>query len=108
VVEGGEPLLVRFEGARGSLVVPAGGAELRCHALVYVLRVDGVGPITVELAAREGGAWVPAAAYEMPGAGTYLGLVALEKKPRTITAVRVALEGTSTAAIYDLALLTFG
>ena len=34
--------------------------------------------------------------------------VALEKKPRTIEAVRVSLEGTTEVAVYDLALLTFG
>ncbi len=45
---------------------------------------------------------------EMPGAGTYLGLVALDKKPRTIDAVRVSLDGATEVAIYDLALLTFG
>jgi len=69
--------------------------------------VDGI-PITVELAAREGGEWRPSAAYGMPGPGTYLGFVALEKKPRTIDAVRLSLDGSSEVAVYDLALLTFG
>jgi hypothetical protein len=44
----------------------------------------------------------------MPGPGTYLGLLALEKWPRTIDAVRVALAGARRVAVYDLALLTFG
>jgi hypothetical protein len=35
-------------------------------------------------------------------------LVALEKKPRTIDSVRITLDGASTVAVYDLALLTFG
>jgi hypothetical protein len=106
----GEVPRVRFGGSGGALVVPAGGVELRCHALLYTLRVDGGSgrPVTVELAAREAGEWRPAATYEMPGPGTYLGLVALEKKPRTIDAVRVDLEGTGEVAVYDLALLTFG
>ncbi len=102
--------LVRFHAAAGSLVVPAGGPQLRCHALAYVLRVERAGtvPIAVGLAAREGGEWRGAASYEMPGPGTYVGLVALEKKPRTIDSVRLTLEGASEVAIYDLALLTFG
>lgn len=109
-LEGGEVPMARFDGARGALVIPAGGAPLRCHALVYVLRLDGLeaGPVTFELAAREAGEWVPSASYGVPGPGTYLGLVALEKKPRTIEAVRIGLEGARTARLYDLALLTFG
>ena len=78
------------------------------HALAYVLRVEGSGPVSATLAAREAGHWVRSATWEMPGAGTYLGLVALEKKPRTIDAVRVSLDGTPSVEIYDLALLTFG
>jgi hypothetical protein len=83
---------------------------LRCHALAYVLRVDGgsAGPVAVELSVRESGEWRPSAAYAMPGPGTYLGLVALEKKPRTIESVRIAFEGPGEVMIYDLALLTFG
>jgi hypothetical protein len=109
-VEVGEVPLVRFEAARGSLVIPAGGAPLRCHALVSVLRVEPAGepPVTVELAAREAGEWKRAAGYELPGGGTYVGLVALDKRPRTIDAVRVTLGGATRVAIYDLALLTFG
>jgi hypothetical protein len=99
---------VRFDAAKGALLIPAGGPPLRCHALAYVLRVDGTGPIDIELAAREAEEWRPAASYEMPGPGTYIGLVALEKKPRTIDAVRVSLAGVSDAVVYDLALLTFG
>jgi hypothetical protein len=109
-LEKGTVPVVRFEGPRGSLLFPAGGAPLRCHALVYVLRVEvaSAGPIAVRLAAREAGEWVVCAAYEMPGPGTYLGFVALEKKPRTIESVRLMLEGASAAEVYDLALLTFG
>jgi hypothetical protein len=112
-VEGGalEPAdvpTVRFDATGGALLIPAGGPPLRCHALAYVLRVDGTGPIDIELAAREAEEWRPAASYEMPGPGTYIGLVALEKKPRTIDAVRVSLAGVSDAVVYDLALLTFG
>ena len=65
-------------------------------------------PIRVELAAREAGEGAPSASYEMPGPGTYFGLVALERSPRTIEAARLTLDGTSEVAIYDLALLTFG
>ena len=110
LAEGADPTLAHFDGSGGSLVIRAGGPELRCHALAYVLRVDGeaAAPITIELAAREAGEWRPSAAYEMPGPGTYLGFVALEKKPRTIDAVRLSFEGTSEVTIYDLALLTFG
>ncbi|MEX1346018.1 MAG: glycosyltransferase family 92 protein [Candidatus Limnocylindrales bacterium] len=99
---------VRLDGRSGSLVIPVGGAPLRQHALAYVLRVDGAGPIGFELSAREAGGWRSAATYEAPGAGTYLGLVALDKKPRTIDAVRLSLDGTREVAVYDLALLTFG
>ena len=96
-----------------SLLIPAGGPPLRCHALAYVLRVtratEGEGsPVAVELAAREAGQWRPAATYQMPGPGTYLGLVALDKKPRTIDAVRLRLDGVREVALYDLALLAFG
>jgi hypothetical protein len=102
--------VVRFEASCGALVIPAAGPQLRCHALIYVLRVEApaVSPVSVELAARESGEWRSAATYEIPGSGTYLGFVALEKTPWTIDAVRVALDGVSQVAIYDLALLTFG
>jgi hypothetical protein len=107
-LEAGQVPLVRFEAGGGSVLLPAGGAPLRCHALVYALQVEATEVVSVELAAREAGEWVGSAAYEMPGSGTYLGLVALEKKQRTIDAVRVTLEGATSVRIYDLALLTFG
>ena len=107
-VEAGDVPRVRFADTNGSLTIPAGGPELRCHALVFALRVEGAGSVGVELAARETGEWVRSATFEMSGGGTYLGLVALEKKPRTIDAVRVALDGADAVEIYDLALLTFG
>ena len=114
-LDGGEVPRVRSSGTSVSLLIPAGGSPLRCHALAFVLRVDAavdaaveVAPIKVTVAAREAGEWRPAASYEMPGAGTYLGLLALDKLPRTIEAVRVALDGAAEVAIYDLALLTFG
>jgi hypothetical protein len=109
-VEPAEVPLVRFDAPRASLVIRAGGAALRCHALASVLRVDAAdgAVITVELAAREAGEWRRAAGYELPGAGTYVGLVALDKRPRTIEAVRVTLDGASAVMLYDLALLTFG
>jgi hypothetical protein len=109
--------VVRFERGEGALVIPAGGPALRLHALAFVLRVavlPGADPATAEppiasevsvLADR---AWQPAAAWSLPGPGTYLGLVALEKWPRTVEAVRLSLRGASEVAIYDLALLTFG
>jgi len=105
------PPAVRFEPGSGAMVIPAGGARLRCHALLFVLRVQGVADgtaVAVELAALEAGEWQSAASFEMPGEGTYLGLVALDKRPRTIEAVRVALTGAPDVEIYDLALLTFG
>jgi hypothetical protein len=141
-VEGGradldaEVPFVRFARPTGSLTIPAGGARLRCHALLFALGVEAPGAsaglraaapesvppdgqqppaqppvpleIGVELAAREAGEWQPAATFALPGSGTYLALVALEKRPRTIDAVRVALQGASGVLIYDLALLTFG
>jgi hypothetical protein len=109
-VAAGDVPLASFEGTSGTLVIPAGGPPLRCHALLYVLRIDDGpgGAVGVELAAREAGEWRTAASYQVPGPGSYLGLVALEKKPRTIEAVRVALDGTSRVEVYDLALLTFG
>jgi hypothetical protein len=101
---------VRFDGEAGSLVIPVGGAPLRCHALLYAFTVatSVTTPIDVELAARQAGEWRPSASYQVPGPGTYLGLVALEKKPRTIEGVRITLHGVSELTIYDLALLTFG
>jgi hypothetical protein len=115
-VEGGSPdaaavPMVSFDASGGSLVVPSGGPELRCHALVFALRVEAISdtaPVAVELAAREAGEWRVSATFEMPGAGTYLGFVALEKKPRTIDAVRISLDGLSGVEVYDLALLAFG
>jgi Glycosyltransferase family 92 len=104
----GDELSVTLPDDRGSLVIPAGGAALRCHAVPFVLRVSGAGSIGVEIAAREGGEWHAAATFAMPGPGTYLGLVALEKTPRTIDAVRLSLSGASEVVVYDLALLTFG
>jgi hypothetical protein len=115
---------VTFGGGRGSLIVPVGGPRLRCHALLFALRVElpddasGVSggsaeagdpsAVAVELAAREAGEWQTAATFTMPGPGTYLGLVATEKRPRSIEAVRLALAGASEVTVYDLALLTFG
>ena len=129
-VDGGqvshEPAIptLRFERGEGALVIPAGGPRLRCHALLFALRVevpadaggasDGVAEagapssVAAELAAREAGEWQSAATFTMPGAGTYLGLVALEKRPRTIEAVRLSVAGAREVAVYDLALLTFG
>jgi hypothetical protein len=117
-----EPLVIGFEDGRGAMVIAAGGPKLRCHALLFALRVDDLGAaahgppgdahevpsVAVEVSALEAGEWQPSAAFTMPGPGTYLGLVALEKWPRTIDAVRVALTGARTVALYDLALLTFG
>jgi hypothetical protein len=116
-VEGGhadraaDPPLVSFAAVEGALVVPTGGHPLRCHALLFALGIDPaeeLAPIAVELAALEGGEWRSSADFSIPGPGTYLGLVALEKRPRTIEGVRVGLQGAQEVRIYDLALLTFG
>jgi hypothetical protein len=126
----GEVSLIRLDAPRGHLVIPAGGPRLRCHALLFAMRVEGAvvtaatgdgggtgveGPavvsapgVPVELAALEAGEWQPAAGFALPGPGTYLGLVALEKRPRTIEGVRITLDGTREVLLYDLALLTFG
>ena len=109
--DGGAVSSVRFPSSRGSLLIPRGGPDLRCHALVYALTLGGVTegvPITIELAAREAEEWRRAAAFELPQPGTYLGLVALEKKPRTIDSVRISIGGAAEVRIYDLALLAFG
>jgi hypothetical protein len=103
--------VVSFRAGDGALVIPAGGHPLRCHALLFALGIetaDAAAPVGVELAAREAGEWQVSASFEMPGWGTYLGLVALEKRPRTIESVRVALRGAKAVRVYDLALLTFG
>jgi hypothetical protein len=117
VVEGGsvdlaaDPPVASFVAGEGTLVIPVGGRPLHCHALLFSLGIvdveDGT-VVAVELAAQEAGGWSPAAGFEMPGSGTYLGLVALEKRPRTIEAVRLRLQGARQVRIYDLALLTFG
>ncbi len=118
----GEPLVIGFEGGQGAIVISAGGPKLRCHALLFTLRVDDVvvvadsppgdaddvPSVSVEVSALEAGEWQSSATFTMPGPGTYLGLLALEKWPRTIDAVRVALAGARRVAVYDLALLTFG
>ena len=117
-----EPLVIGFEDGRGAIGISAGGPKLRCHALLFTLRVDdllaaGEGPpgeahdvpsVAVEVSVLETGEWQSSATFTMPGPGTYLGLLALEKWPRTIDAVRVALAGARKVAVYDLALLTFG
>jgi hypothetical protein len=103
--------IVAFPTSDGLLVIPAGGHPLRCHALLFALGVEGVAEATavgVELAALEEGEWQASARFEIPGPGTYLGLVALEKRPRTISSVRLALRGAGQVRVYDLALLTFG
>lgn len=116
-VEGGiidrafDPPVVSFASGEGALVIPVGGHPLRCHALLFSLGIetaDEATPVPLELAAMEAGEWSPTASFEMPGSGTYLGLVALEKRPRTIMSVRVALRGARSVRVYDLALLTFG
>ena len=110
-LESGEVPTVRSSATKVSLLIPAGGPPLRCHALASVLQVAAAteaAPVRVEVAAREGGQWRPAATYEMPGSGTYVALLALEKRPRSIDEVRLSLDGATQIAIYDLALLTFG
>ena len=119
----GDPLVVGFEGGRGAIVIPVGGPQLRCHALLFTLRVDDVvvtadGPpgdahdVSVRGLSRcprsRQGSGSHRRRSRCPGPGTYLGLMALEKWPRTIDAVRVALAGARRVAVYDLALLTFG
>jgi hypothetical protein len=106
----GEPRIVEVADATCTLTIPAGGHPLRCHALLYCLALEApaAASIGVAISAREAGEWRTAAGFEMPGTGTYLGLVALEKKPRTIDAVRISLTGATRVLAYDLALLTFG
>ena len=107
----GEVTVVTMDDASGALIIPAGGPRLRCHALLYALgieTVDGDARVAVELAALEDGEWRSAARFEMPSPGTYLGFVGLEKRPRTIEAVRISLDGAREVRLYDLALLTFG
>ncbi len=116
----GELPVIRLDAPRGHLVIPVGGPRLRCHALLFALGVEGAasGPqgtatesaagMPIELAAQEAGEWRSAASFSLPGPGTYLGLVALEKWPRSIDAVRVTLDGVREVRLYDLALLTFG
>jgi hypothetical protein len=82
----GEVPVIRLDAPRGHLVIPAGGPRLRCHALLFTLGVDEAGVVSegsaaatapaipVELAALEPGGWQPAAAFTLPGQGTYLGL----------------------------------
>jgi hypothetical protein len=107
----GDPPVAAIETDAGALVIPAGGHPLRCHALLFSLGIEGGdegAAVGVELAALEAAEWQSAAVFEMPGPGTYLGLVALDKRPRTIDSVRFSLRGARVVRIYDLALLTFG
>ena len=46
--------------------------------------------------------------FEMPDEGSYLGLIALEKKPRSIDAVRLVFSDATSVRLYDLVLLSFG
>jgi hypothetical protein len=105
-----DPPVASFAAGDGALIIPAGGHPLRCHALLFSLGVDvdEGALVAVELSAQVAGEWQVSASFEMPGPGTYLGLVALEKRPRTIEAVRVGLRGAREVRVYDLALLTFG
>ena len=97
---------VDFGGPSGSLVIPAGGLPLRCHALAFVLQVPGITQIEVSTEELDG--WQPGPAFELTGEGTYVGLVALDKLPHTIKQVRLTLSGAAQVTLYDLALLTFG
>jgi hypothetical protein len=126
--------VVEVESGEGSLVIQNGGPALRCHALLFTLRVDdgrdeaagrgrsdaavgqtavppgeaGAQVVRIVLSALEAGRWEALPAFRMPGPGTYLGLMSLDKRPRTIDAVRISFEGARTIGILDLALLTFG
>ena len=116
--------IVDLRGEGGSLLIPTGGPTLRCHALLFTLRVDrgtavatregsaaavsGDGTVRAVIAAREDGQWQDLPEFRMPGPGTYLGLMSLDKRPRTIDAVRLSLVGPRTVEILDLALLSFG
>jgi hypothetical protein len=110
----------------GSIVIAAGGPPLRRHAILFTLRIDGGATADggqgstaahgataaeasrVTLSVREGGRWESLPGFAMPGPGTYLGLMALDKQPRTIESVRLAFRGVRSIEILDLALLSFG
>ncbi|MFV2064796.1 MAG: glycosyltransferase family 92 protein, partial [Chloroflexota bacterium] len=100
-VEGGsvassaDGLRVELDASGGALLIPEGGPAMRCHALLFVLRVPATATLVV--AVREPDGWKPGPEFELPGEGTYLGFVALEKLPRSIEAVRIRLDGVPAA-----------
>jgi hypothetical protein len=98
---------VRFRDPGGSIVIPTGGPPLRCHALLFALGVPARARATIETREATSG-WEPSAAFDIPDEGGYLGLIALEKRPRTLDAVRLRLSGADRLEVYDLALLSFG
>jgi hypothetical protein len=91
----------------GALVLEApGGMELRCRALLFALTIPG--PTAIEALGRQGGdpGWRQAVRLELPEAGTWLGLVALDEDPVALDGIRVSLGGR--ADVLDLALVTYG
>lgn len=97
---------IEFDGAIGNVIIPEGGPQLRCHALLFVLHVPKRANVVV--AASEPGGWQPGPSFELTREGSYVGLMALDKLPRTIDAVRLSVSGPLRLTVYDLALLSFG
>ena len=83
------------------------GPPLRQHALLLALGVSDASRMTVQV--REaGGPWEEAVALPLEREGTYLGFVALDDRPRTLDAVRVAVAGVPSFEVFDLALISYG
>ena len=64
--------------------------------------------VPIELSVREEGRWEALPGFSMPGSGTYLGLMSLDKRPRTIDSVRLTFSAARRIEILDLALVSFG
>jgi hypothetical protein len=95
-------------GVGGSVRLEGGVAgDPRCHVLVFALVIGAPTALALEAApAEDVDRWAPCARVELPSAGTWLGLVALDEDPQVTRAVRVSLEGA--ADVLDLALATYG
>lgn len=123
VEEAGDGLSLRPEAASIGISGPVRHDGLRCHALLFALRVPD--PVGMRLEVRgtgSGASWREVASFELAEPGTWLGFLALDDDPWAAGGVRLSLDaqGRAKAAgsdalahlspieIFDLALVSYG